>query len=97
MTELDSQIEGLGPDRGGIPPIWDRGKVADALKEHHAWLRNGFNYWDELRHILRLLFNQNRVAGSDFSKPEWAYQQAYRLGYEKALQDVYKILPRPKE
>lgn len=97
MTELETQVDQLVKDRGGIPTIWDRGKSGEALKEHHAWLRNGLNYWDELRTILRLLFNQNRGAGSDFSNPNWDYQQAYCLGYERALQDVYKTLPRPKE
>jgi hypothetical protein len=93
QSEIDSNLT----DRGGIPTIWDRGRQAEDLKEHHSWLRNGMNYWDELRHVLRLLFNQNRGQASDFSRPNWAYEQAWLLGYEKALQDVYKYLPRPQE
>lgn len=93
---LESTIEG-GHKSKGIASSWLAGKSGKELEDHVEWLQHGTLYWNELRTQLQMLYNQTKAAESDFSSPNWAVSQAARVGYEKALQDVYKILPRPKE
>jgi hypothetical protein len=94
---IDTSVEDLTTKSGNIYSVWDGGRKGDELATHFEWLRNGMNYWDELRGVLRRLYIAREQGSSDFSKSNWAYEQAYLLGYQRALQEVHKILPRPKE
>ena len=97
MNELESSVEDLTATTNGIPMIWGNGRKGEELKEFYEYLKNGMNYWNELRNVLRKVFRENRTAQHNFDNSDWSHITAYRLGYERALQDVYKILPRPKE
>jgi len=94
---LEAEVDDLESPRGGIPAIWDKGLRGEELKAHHEWLTNGMNYWDEARNMLRSLFRTNRQKFADLDRPDYAASAAYAIGYERALQDVYKNLPRPRE
>lgn len=96
MDELKTEIDDNVRPTSGIPAIWDRGRTGKELQDHHKFLAQGKNYWDELRSVLKVLFNQNRTDMTPNGEG-WQYVIAFNLGYEKALKDVYKNIPRPKE
>lgn len=96
--ELKTAVEDQTNGRGGIPTVWDRIREETvAHKDHTEHVHQGMNYWDMMRKVLRLMFNENNEKKTDFGTTAWEAHLAYRMGYERALQDVYKILPRPKE
>ena len=94
---LEAEVDDGLTSHGGIPMIWDRGRKGDDLKSHHDWLEAGMNYWDEMRETLRAMFRTNRQKFADLDRADFAASAAYSIGYERALQDVYKNLPRPRE
>ena len=78
MKELNSEVTDLVANVGGIAQIWDRGKRGEDLKEHHQFLLQGMNYWNETREMLKVLFRQNRQKMTDLSSPNFAATAAYR-------------------
>lgn len=93
---LETKIDDQPQTENGIPGIWHQIRGKQEASEFYQHLMNGMIYWNELRDVLKVMFRQNKQSEVDFS-PGWEYAQAYRIGYEKALQDVYKTIPRPKE
>jgi hypothetical protein len=81
----------------GIATIWLRGLDADKKKEVVELLLRSTVQFDLLRNALEELYRAAQQVEDDITSPNWHLVAARQAGYKKALRDIHKLLPRPKE
>lgn len=93
---FDDEMEvllGNEPDR--IMGIW----LADAeneeqRREHAASLKGSSFQFDKLRRLLKMMYRSSQEQKEKINQPNWKERVAYEMGYQKALRDVYRLVPK---
>lgn len=71
--------------------IWFKGLNTKTLREDRKKellsYRNAFQALEEHLHQM-----EKMTTGADYNSPSWAYKQADQIGYNRAIQDVLKLI-----
>lgn len=77
------------------PPVWYNNDATDKEKaKTRAMLIEAAPAFERLKLILKQRYEAvQTVATSDYTSPNWGYEQAHKNGRMQELQDLFKILP----
>ena len=77
--------------------IWTKGLIGEKKSEiESAFLASG-NLRERLRTLIREKIDSNNTSvrsKENYENPSWAYLQADKIGYERALYEVISILEK---
>lgn len=90
--ELEILLEG---DLMTLLGVWTREAKSDEERAKIATtLRNSGFQFDRLRTILRQMYRTAQENKEKVSNPNWRDRVAYELGYQKAIRDIYRLIPK---
>ncbi len=90
-------IDALVRDGADIAGLWLREATTDKQKEEMK--RALFASDLQFRNLRRILMELDRTADQDqhdMTKPNWELRLARSMGYRRALQEVYRMIPRTR-
>lgn len=93
MDELDNLV----PENKGMSSLWFKGLAEADKVKFVELLRHSGAQFDRLGSIIKGLYRTSRSRERDLSNPNWPHLAAKELGYQEALLDLYRILPKTKE
>ena len=75
-----------------LPLEWTKGLSKEDKANFELLLRNSTSVSTKLVGLLEARLEESRKANkADYESPAWAYKQADRLGYERALMDIMAL------
>ena len=60
-------------------------------------LKGNSRYWEVLNKIIKGMYEAKCKSNFDFNTPNWLEKECFNKGYLKALEDVYKLIPKTNE
>ena len=95
-TEIEVLIE---RDKGRLMGHWlQHCSTEEERAEFAALLRNSHAQFDVLRNILIQMYQSAQNQKENLMNPNFKDRVAFEMGYQKALRDVYRLVPKtPKE
>lgn len=92
-------IDSLVRPGADIQELWLREIPADDRKGREELKRALFASDLQFRNMRRILAEMGRLADldqHDLSKPNWELRVAQAMGYKRALQEVYRMIPQTR-
>ena len=97
--DVGDSISALVRPGADIQELWLR-EIPKADKEKREEMKQALFASDlQFRNLARILGEMARIADQDqhdLSKPNWELRLARAMGYKRALQEVYRMLPRTR-
>lgn len=92
MDELDVLLE---EDKTVLLGLWTQeASTEEEKKEIASTLRNSGYQFDKLRLILRQIYRKSNESKEKIGNPNFSERVAYEMGYQKAIRDVYRLIPK---
>ena len=97
--ELSADLEEFDTKKGGVNAIWhwaEEAKVPNEKAEVNNYYANEIRIWRSMRKILKRKYNEHsrRI---DTEHPNLQSQVLVDEGYRRCLQDLWQLIPRPRE
>ena len=75
-----------------LPLEWTKNLTKEDKANFESLLRNSTSVSTRLVNLLKEKIDESRKTNkADYDSPAWAYKQADRLGYERALTDIIAL------
>ena len=74
---------------------WCKGLEPDAKELMKGYFGSSALLRERMKHILEekiRVRSSNSIALSEFDNPSWAYKQADKIGYERALLEIIELI-----
>ena len=95
----ENPIDSLVRDDADLAGLWLREIPASDKEKREEMKRALFASDLQFRNLRRIITEMARVAEADqhdLTKPNWELRLARSMGYQRALQEVYRMLPRTR-
>lgn len=95
---FDDPLDAYDPKTDAVNQAWfraDGGGTETEREELREILLNSGRLFGNLTRLLVERYQAATRKEIDFSQPNWQERQLFLAGYKKALQDVYRLVPKP--
>ena len=96
---FDDEMEilvGKEPDR--IMGLWLTDAENEEERRSHAQTLQASSFqFDKLRRLLKQMYRSSQEHKEKLDSPNWKDRVAYEMGYQKALRDVYRLVPKTRK